>query len=51
MNKSDTHKYTPEQLGAYFDGQLTESERHEISPVGDFKEMLQMILGPRRMDE
>ena len=30
MNRSDQHKYTPEQLGAYFDGQLTESERHEI---------------------
>jgi hypothetical protein len=30
MKNNDKHKFTPEQLGAYYDGQLGESERHEI---------------------
>lgn len=30
MNRSDEHKYTPEQIGAYYDGQLTETERLEL---------------------
>jgi hypothetical protein len=30
MKNNDQHKFTPEQLGAYYDGQLGESERHEI---------------------
>ncbi|MDP2808469.1 MAG: zf-HC2 domain-containing protein [bacterium] len=30
MKNNDQHKFTPEQLGAYFDGQLPEPERKEI---------------------
>jgi len=30
MKNNDTHKFTPEQIGAYFDGQLTETERLEV---------------------
>ncbi|MDO9391773.1 MAG: zf-HC2 domain-containing protein [bacterium] len=30
MKKSDQHKFTPEQIGAYYDGQLTETERREV---------------------
>ncbi len=30
MNRSDTHTFTPEQIGAYYDGQLAEAERLEL---------------------
>ncbi|MBI4727375.1 zf-HC2 domain-containing protein [candidate division TA06 bacterium] len=30
MKKNDQHKFTPEQIGAYYDGQLTEPERRDI---------------------
>jgi len=30
MKNKDTHTFTPEQIGAYYDGQLTETERREV---------------------
>jgi hypothetical protein len=30
MKNTGTHKYTPEQIGAYYDGQLAETERLEL---------------------
>jgi len=30
MKNKDTHTFTPEQIGAYYDGQLAETERREV---------------------